>query len=568
MLGSIRRRTKGTFAYIIVAIITVPFLLVGLSDYLTTTDERGIYVGDVKISKTKIDTVVKQKIEDFKKLTKGEGVDFSEQIRAFVESDLIKKELLVKFQIKNGVQANVSDIQSEIQKMPVFQIDDKFSVDRYKDILKINNFTTAQYEDEIMRLLAIANVEELLFAPVSSMNNNLLKAIMDESKEVRLKLIKINDINGDIVPTNEQLVDKFKENKAQYQTQRKISVDYVELTDESILNTIDVSQELIDNAYTDYVNNTKKAITYSIVQDQLDTEALANESLANLISLDNESKDYQLKAMDVQPGDLGEEMEAIIFGMTEGESKVFESSFGWHAVIMSSLNRVVVNTQEQMSPKLRKTLQEEKLLIKKNKMIDEMNAVLYEDGMDALASQFDGEILSIADTTKGFLIWTPESNSKLWKDTEVGGTGILDETNKTVFYSIKSIAQPRQMTFEDAKSLVSIEVLEDITAKKKIELVSEELATENKDDWIKVDISRDLTQQDKLSLLVFGTMDSKPIASGWIKSNGQIFAYTTDGVVKQSDLWDSSVFNGIIDREKQQWFSYKKGKEYGIERKE
>jgi peptidyl-prolyl cis-trans isomerase D len=452
--------------------------------------------------------------------------------------------------------------------MPVFQIDDKFSVDRYKDILKINNFTTAQYEDEIMRLLAIANVEELLFAPVSSMNNNLLKAIMDESKEVRLKLIKINDINGDIVPTNEQLVDKFKENKAQYQTQRKISVDYVELTDESILNTIDVSQELIDNAYTDYVNNTKKAITYSIVQDQLDTEALANESLANLISLDNESSDYKKKAMDVQPGDLGEEMETIIFGMTEGESKVFESSFGWHAVVMSSLNKVVVNTQEQMSSKLRKTLQEEKLLIKKNKMIDEMNAVLYEDGIDALASQFDVAILSIADTTKGFLIWTPESNSKLWKDTEVGGTGILDEANKTIFYSIKSIALPRQMSFEEARILVNNEVLEDMISKKKIELVSGELATENKDDWIKIDISRDLKQQNKLSLLVFGTMDSGSIDSGWIETNGEIFAYITDGVIKQSDLWDSSVFNGIIDREKQQWFSYKKGKEYGIERKE
>ena len=64
MLGSIREKTKGTFAYVIVGFITIPFLLVGIGDYLLPTDDRGIYVGDNKISSTQIDAITKQKVQE------------------------------------------------------------------------------------------------------------------------------------------------------------------------------------------------------------------------------------------------------------------------------------------------------------------------------------------------------------------------------------------------------------------------------------------------------------------------------------------------------------------------
>lgn len=568
MLTSIRNRTKGTFAYVIVAFIAVPFLLVGIGDYLAPTDDRGIYVGDVKISQAMIDSITKNKVQEFKERTKLSSLDIEGEIREYVEADLIQNEILTRFQKENNVQATQTNIATEINTQEIFHSDEKFSMDRYRAILKMNNMTIAQYEQRVFGALANTNVEQLMFAPLGGVNNKLIDAIMGESKDVLVKNIQYDVIRNPITPTKQELATHFQENKASYLTQKTANIDYFEITDDSIRETIIITTDQIDNAYKTYASNIDIATTYTFIQDQHETEEKAVESMGEFSNMGPGDEFFKKESMTAQSGDLGEEMEGILFKMVPMEPKVFKSSFGWHSAMMISINKTDLKSRGDMDQDLRKSLQDEQLSLAKNILIEDINSTIYEDGMENTSLNNNTTLQSINGVTKNDLIWSSKSNEEIWQKANSGNTGLMEEDGKSIFYRFRSIALPRQMTMGEANGAVQKHVIANIISERKIAKVDIELSKNDKSDWTKLEINRDLKQNNKLSRLVFSSASNGDAVSGWIENGGQIYAYTTTGEIKFNNAWDSNTFTAIVKGEKQQWFNQIKGDEYGIERKE
>jgi peptidyl-prolyl cis-trans isomerase D len=391
MLQSIRDNAQGWLAWIIVILIIIPFALWGIQEYLRPTPKRVIAeVNGVEIPERNFQQQVHQRKQQLREMLRNQNIDLSfmeSQIRENTLSQLIEEELLMQTAIDSGMRISDELLQQRIKQIPGFQEENgTFSQARYEQTLKNQGISPGGFEMEMRRSMLTDQLREgiLRSALLTDYDQQQRQQLEEQQRYVSYLIIPATRFHKGVVISDTEIENDYKKNLNRYMTPEKVSIEYVELSQENLVTPQQLDEDILKQRYqerkTTFITPAQWKARHILFEvgksaaaaeidaakskaQQVLTKIRAGESfeeLAKTFSDDSGSKN--------QGGDLGwfgpnamvKPFEEAVKSMKVGEvSEPIQSEFGFHLIKLEDSKPEVTRSFAEVKEELAQELQKE-----------------------------------------------------------------------------------------------------------------------------------------------------------------------------------------------------------------
>lgn len=360
MLQAFNKVIMGWLGWVVIGLIIMTFTLFGLGSYLQ--DESGRYaakVNESEISLGELQMASQMQRARFEQAM-GEGFDpnliDTQLIRNLSLQGLIRQRLLLEAARDSGMTVSDELLASNIRAIPDLKVDQKFSEDRYRQLLFQRGQTVAGFESETRRLLAVqqllGGVKGTAFATARETNEAYV--LQNQMRDFAYLTVSAVSFEKMIVPDETQITQYYETHADEFMKPAQVKLQFVRLSAIDLADTVEIDEA---DALSHYEDN-KEALRQQeqrrashiliIVDDEVpDEDALRQAEMlrkkivegADFAKLAQEnSKD---PGSSKQGGDLGffargdmvSEFDETVFAMQVNElSEVVKSQFGYHII--------------------------------------------------------------------------------------------------------------------------------------------------------------------------------------------------------------------------------------------
>ncbi len=374
MLTTIREKAQGTFAWIILIVICVPFALWGIQNYVDTGKEAAVAsVGDKDFYQRDVNKAYEQYAQNF------QGMTVDEQLLKQQSLDkLIKDEVLLQYAHAEGLVATDSSTRAFIETLPYFQTDGKFDDKRYKSLLTSQRMSSAEFVNKIKSALIMEQFQRSIidssFATQYAIDNFF--KIQNQQRDVDYVTVAVEKITTQ--PSDQDIAAYYQQHQAEYKIPEQVSVEYVELSLGDIAKKIEVTDDKLRAYYEEqkeqYSTPERRKISHILFAVNAKTDDKTALAKAVKAQQDLKSKDFAAIAAEVSDdkltakkgGDLGlfivgsmeKSFEEVASALKAGEvSKPVKSSFGYHLIKVTELVAGDVKSFETVKNEVTKAYQ-------------------------------------------------------------------------------------------------------------------------------------------------------------------------------------------------------------------
>ena len=370
MLEAIRKHAKGWLAKVILALIIVTFALFGVESYRSGDGNGGVVaeVGDVGVSRDELTQEIRAQSDRMREAlgpsfdsAMTETADFRKQVL----DNLIERKALLQEAQKLKLLAPDAYVASVLGQIPAFQQDGSFSQPRYEAVLRQNNRTPAQFENELRQafmLEAIISPVELAAFP-SNTSLKQIARVVAQQREIAWADLPASAVASQIKVTPADVEQNYAANTVQFTEPEQIRAEYVVLDMDSVAAGITVSEQDVENYYAanaeQFGQPEQRSASHILIAADSTADAAAREQAkqktAELYDIlqktparfaelaRTESQDPGSAAQDGSLGSFGRGMmvkpfEDAVFSMKPNEIRgPVESDFGYHIIRLDGI---------------------------------------------------------------------------------------------------------------------------------------------------------------------------------------------------------------------------------------
>ena len=498
MLGAIRNKSKGWVAYLIVGLITVPFALFGIQDYASRSANTAI----AKVDGEDIDiNIYYQELSTQQRnLQQQLGAAYTQEIDNVLKQNLldslINEKLIENYANSFDIVTLDDEVKSVIEMNQAFLVDGVFSQDRYLQLLRLNSYSPAAYEIAQSKALNREQIKRNLSgsAFMSSTQAKQLNDLASQEREVSYLALNTENYKDEVSVSQSQISDYFNENRSSFVEGRKVKVDFVELTLDSMEEPESPSNDDLKNLYDDnaelYTNPERRRAQHILVE----SEELANDLLnqikegadfAELAKANSEDTSSSEEGGDLgffERELMGAEFDEAAFAMNIGDvSEVVTTDYGYFHIIkltdiepetMQSFDEV----QEQLVSLYIRTAKE-KLLFGS---LEEFMNLSYEESLDMVADQFGLELQTSDFFGEGSSQYDPKFVASAFSSAVIddGENSEVMEISpeKFVVLALSDLQSEREKDLSEVEGQIE-SVLKTLAAKEIIDNLAENIAS-------------------------------------------------------------------------------------------
>jgi peptidyl-prolyl cis-trans isomerase D len=532
MLSSIKNKTKGWLAYLIVGLITVPFALFGVNEYFTGASNVVVAsIDDDEISKEAfLAEFNPQKRRLQQKLAEQYNTEFDAVLKQSIINQMIDKRLLNQLAEQMSHATSSSELNAIIQANELFQEQGRFSLDKYKNLLRLNGYTPAEYESVRAKELTQNQIKYNLLDSAFMLPSQLQRLQNLNDQQRKFSYIKLNadDYTNKVIVDAKSVKDYYNNQKKSFFEPEQAKIEFVELSLAEIAKTIEATDDELFNFYED-----EQARFTSEEERQAQHILLPSKELANkVLDLLGQGVDFDKLAAQYSEdtgskdlgGDLGlfgrgvmvDAFENAVFAMQEGQlSELVKSDFGYHIIKLNKIQAGSVKPFSEVRSELMQLYTETKAQKDLYNLTEQMANLAYETNLEELASQMALKI----NTSDFFTRSSTQLDSKIvataFSDVVLNkgeNSEVLElDKDRFVVVRLKDKLAQRQKTFDEVKDEINIHLTR-LLAKTFVDNVAAQIVTSAKagDDksldqlldknslkWESVDwIKRDTTKTD------------------------------------------------------------------------
>ncbi|MDZ4098701.1 MAG: SurA N-terminal domain-containing protein [Methylophilaceae bacterium] len=425
MLEAIREGTKGWLAKVILALITVPFALFGIDQYLQGAGSN------VPIAKVDGQAITVQEygtaLQNLRNRLQSEGqTDLTildrPELRQSVLDKLINDKLLYTEVRRANFDISDEQLSKYITSMPEFADGEgKFSEEIYYQLLTQNRMTLKSFEETIRQDLKAQQAREgfasLAYIPDSLADQTLKIELQD--REVSIAEIKTADYLSEVNIEPAQVTDYYEKNKDKFQVPEQVQLEFVLMSANTLLPKMQVTEDEIKKFYDDnadkFQGDEERRASHILIGFGLSPNPAAKEEARNkaLQVLDEVKKNpdqfpalaekySQDPGSAANGGDLGmfgrgvmvKAFDDAVFSMTPGAiSDLVESEFGYHIIKLTEISGEAVSLAS-VAPQIRGELIYQKALAKFTENAEEFSNMVYEQStsLEPAAKAFELDI--------------------------------------------------------------------------------------------------------------------------------------------------------------------------------
>ena len=498
MLGAIRNKSKGWVAYLIVGLITVPFALFGIQDYASRSANTAI----AKVDGEDIDiNIYYQELSTQQRnLQQQLGAAYTQEIDNVLKQNLldslINEKLIENYANSLDIVTLDDEVKSVIEMNQAFLVDGVFSQDRYLQLLRLNSYSPAAYEIAQSKALNREQIKINLSgsAFMSSTQTKQLNDLASQEREVSYLALNTENYKDEVSVSQSQISDYFNENRSSFVEGRKVKVDFVELTLDSMEEPESPSNDDLKNLYDDnaelYTNPERRRAQHILVESEELAKDLLNQikegaDFAELAKANSEDTSSSEEGGDLgffERELMGAEFDEAAFAMNIGDvSEVVTTDYGYFHIIkltdiepetMQSFDEV----QEQLVSLYIRTAKE-KLLFGS---LEEFMNLSYEESLDMVADQFGLELQTSDFFGEGSSQYDPKFVASAFSSAVIddGENSEVMEISpeKFVVLALSDLQSEREKDLSEVEGQIE-SVLKTLAAKEIIDNLAENIAS-------------------------------------------------------------------------------------------
>lgn len=391
MLQSIRDRAQGLLAWVIVALIIIPFALWGINQYFGGGEEKG--VATVNATKIYEREVQNEYLQQQQRLQQMFGENFrpelfpEEAMKGRILQQLIERELLLQASADAGLRVDNSMLGATIRSIPAFQQDGKFSKTLYEQYLRRQGLSPKGFEEKLRRDLVAqqlySGLTQTEFATSSEIESYL--AVKNQTRNIGYVVVPVSAFEQDIEVSEQDATEYYDANKDRFMVPEQVSIAYLEVNAQDIAAGIEVSDEELKARYEAQKANYEQAeqrrarhILIRVAEDAAPKEVeTAKAKAEKLLEELREGASFKelAKANSEDPGsakeggDLGffsrgqmvPAFDQAAFSLKVGElSEPVRSSFGYHIIKLEEIKEKRLKSFEEVQGQLLAEIRGEK----------------------------------------------------------------------------------------------------------------------------------------------------------------------------------------------------------------
>jgi peptidyl-prolyl cis-trans isomerase D len=424
MLQTIRDKISGTVAIVFLGAIAIVFVFWGI-DFQSGTLTYAAKVDGEKISIEEVRRAWQREQSQLQQTLRDEiPPEVAKARQAALLEQFVRETLLKQRAHDLGYRVSDETLAQRVREYPQFQVDGKFSKDRYIGVLRSAGLTETQFERDLRDGLLIDQLQKGLAesAFVAPYELERRYAIEKQQREIDYALIPSGSFADKVSVTDEQIQKYYEDHKSNFMLPETVDLQYVALDRSQAEGAVDVSEEALRDYYEsvkqNYSTQEERKARHILIPagegmsdaqaeklaTELTAKAKAGEDFAQLAKAN--SKDPGSAA---QGGDLGwapretyvGPFADALFAMNPGEIRgPVKTQFGYHVIKLEDVRPAQVKSFEEARPELEAEYRKEKsqtiFYDQTQKLADTAFSALTE--LDSVAKQLNLQVQTI----KGF----------------------------------------------------------------------------------------------------------------------------------------------------------------------
>ena len=241
---------------LILALISLPFAFFGVDYYFRRSGgtDTVATVGDNKVTQAEFDEALREQ-QDRMRQALGRNYDPSlfdtPEARYALVDQLVNQRLLENRARTDRLRVTDPQLFEFIAQLPPFQIDGKFSPERYKQMLQAQGMSPLQFEQRIRGELVLAPLQE----PV--VNGNIVArasterylSLLEQQREIAIATIDPEPFMKSVKIDDAQVKAYYEQNQSAFQTPEQAKIEYVMLTLDALAPRVKVDPAEVKAAY-------------------------------------------------------------------------------------------------------------------------------------------------------------------------------------------------------------------------------------------------------------------------------------------------------------------------------
>jgi peptidyl-prolyl cis-trans isomerase D len=303
----------------------------------------------------------------------------SVNLRQMALEELIDQNLIEREAHRLGLHISDEELARAIASQTAFQIDGRFNVSKYNEILRQNDLEPSAFESKTRARILPDTMRQMIEQGVQVSQEEVRGEFNRFGEKLALAYIEFAyaDFTGLVNPTEQQLVKYYAENREQFRAPERIKIDFIRY-DPLVLGANQTpSPEDIDANYQRNLNTQfthpeqvrAHHILIAVAPDASPTDKAAakvkaEEVLRKIKSGSDFAKMAQQYSDDPGTKDRGGELgyfargemvkpfEEAAFKLNPGQVTLVQSQYGYHVLQLEEIQKARQDTLEQAKPKI------------------------------------------------------------------------------------------------------------------------------------------------------------------------------------------------------------------------
>ena len=327
MLESFRDNMKGiAFAIVILIAIVFAFSGIGSLSISGSASDTAVKVNGERVSELEVLQAINSEKERI--LSENEGLDPAlledDLIRPQVVEQIIGRKLLSQEAISGGMVISSRSTGKLLLDTPSFQTDGQFDQDLYLYRVRNMGYTSATFLEMLKENLLVEQFVRGFVASGFTTSNelDLLANVIEQQRDYYYLTLPLQPVKDTIKVSDQQVESYYEENKAAYQAQEQVAVDFIELNPAQFDDAGAVTEEQVKARFDEQVQSLESGVSLQAAHILLSDpdQALIGEIQAKLAAGEDFASLAKQYSEDVGSADFGGDL-----GFTVGDT--FPESF-------------------------------------------------------------------------------------------------------------------------------------------------------------------------------------------------------------------------------------------------
>ena len=386
MLTTIREKTQGWIAGIILGLLAVPFALWGVNSYFETDAKLIVArVGDQDIGVNEYKNALEEQRRSLQQ-TFGRGLNQklldSPEFKMRTLDDLIDQALLAQDAQARGYHIGNDELARRIAAISFFQRAGRFDQQAYTTALRTLGLNVRSFEARMRREAMVKQaVDGFAYSTiVTKADKDALLRLETQARQTTYVVIKPQQYMDTVAVTAQGVEDYYASNVDKFKTPERARIEYIRFSAVDLSSKIHISEEDLQKAYAQelgrYTSPEQRRASHVLIQvaegpdggaqalqkiQELRKQLISGTDFATLAKKHSADPGSAAKGGDLgyltRNGSMVKEFEDALFNLKKGElSQPVRTSYGYHLIKLVDLKPLVHKTFKEVRDEIESAL--------------------------------------------------------------------------------------------------------------------------------------------------------------------------------------------------------------------